>query len=107
MTTPTTPAATFWATFRVVLVGKLFGLHIVRLNLSANHSAIALAVLRLDDGNRMRITPRTSSRRKGERQYCRTLAAEITHSHAPLGGHQNVHLMFYATDPCIASNFSL
>ena len=42
----------------VVLVGELFSLEIVGLDLAADHGAIALRILRLDDCNRMRVASR-------------------------------------------------
>ena len=44
----------------MVLFGELFGLHVIRLDLRPDHGAVALRILRLDDRDRMRITPGTS-----------------------------------------------
>jgi hypothetical protein len=41
----------------VVLVGEFFSLEIVRLDLRANHGAIALRVLRLHNGDGVRVAP--------------------------------------------------
>ena len=40
----------------VVLLGELFGLQVIGLDLGADHGAVALRVLRLHNGDRMRVT---------------------------------------------------
>jgi hypothetical protein len=59
----------------VVLLGELFGLQVIRLDLGADHGAVALRVLRLHNGDRMRVTSgavrQDQGGRKSQRKYHR------------------------------------
>lgn len=67
----------------VILVGEPFGLDVVRLDLGADHGAIALRVLRLHDGHRMRVAPRASRQGKGQCSDAELPAMQDTHLHQP------------------------
>jgi hypothetical protein len=94
----------------VVLLGELFGLEIVGLDLGADHGAIALPILWLDDGDRMRVASGTGGQNKGKGQsYQAKLPA--THDRIPSAqAHSNVHEvheMFYTTISRVATIFRL
>src|ERR1700733_11951598 len=78
----------------VVLLGELFGLDIVRLNLRADHGAIALRVLRLDDGDRMRVATK----------HRHPQLPTPPDAHRSARHNNNVHETFYTTFWCLTTD---
>jgi hypothetical protein len=99
-TTPTTPAATFCAI--LVLLGELFGLDIVRFNLRADHGAVTLRVLRLDDRDRMRVATRARRENQGKHRHPQLPTPPDAHRSAR--HNNNVHEMFYTTFWCLTTD---
>ena len=81
----------------VVLFGEFLGLEIVGFDLSADHRAIALRILRLDDGDRMRVASGTSGQRKNKGQRHQPKLPAIHGRNPQPQAKSNVREMFYAT----------